>query len=76
MINMPRNLKSERVGYSATGLVLYRVKPGHAGRCSQCGELLMAPDLFTRGYRSVPICRKCQPFDVDEKESERLFVAR
>jgi len=63
---------SEKAGVSTAGRTVYRVLSGHpVGTCSACGGKIHWSDLFTRGAHSAPICRKCRPFKIEEKEKKQ-----
>ena len=68
---MARKMCSEKAGVSTAGRTVYRVLSGHLlGTCSACGSKIHWGDLFTRGSHSAPICRKCRPFKIEEKEKK------
>ena len=69
---MARKMCSEKAGVSTAGRTVYRVLSGSpVGTCSQCGGAIHWGDLFTRGAHSAPICCKCRPFKIEEKEKKQ-----
>jgi hypothetical protein len=70
---MARKMCSEKAGVSTAGRTIYRVLSGHpVGTCSACDGKIRWGDLFTRGVHSAPICRKCRPFKIEEKEKKPI----
>ncbi len=79
-------MTSSKIGYTQSGRAIYKPISGIWIGCYLCGRSIMAPLLFTRGVdkfeatqagkivsRTAPVCRKCRPFEVDEKESRTLY---
>jgi hypothetical protein len=54
-------------GYTVSGRVIYRVV-GVGVRCDCCRREMGGAALFTRGKRSVVVCRRCRPFEIERKE--------
>jgi hypothetical protein len=70
---MARKMCSEKAGVSTAGRTVYRVLSGYTvGTCSACGGTIHWGDLFTRGAHSAPICRKCRPFKIEDKEKKQV----
>jgi hypothetical protein len=71
MSKVRRKMHSEEAGISTAGRTVYRVLSGFpVGECSKCGSTIHWGDLFTRGAHSAPICRKCRPFKIEDKEQK------
>jgi hypothetical protein len=61
-------------GFTKSGRAFFKVNSGFEVVCLECGKRITALDgFFTRGDKSKPICRKCRPFEVDERESRKLW---